>query len=128
MTELMPVEDIVSMRENTTRGQKARSTMLYEAYAPCMQAPIKEIVFNLCITNPETIQKMKRAVQTCQCMADVISRQVHQDRSNVVERVLYAEPDTTDVLGSFLNSKEFFDISRGWMKQCVRIHELGMHD
>lgn len=123
MLNVMSLEEIEAMKTTNPQSIKLRRKMLVEAYAPCIKDTIEPIITRLCLSDTASTAKMRDPQYICACLGDTVSRYIDRDHYNLIDRIIHQDPQTVDPLGTYLNSDEFFDINRGYMRRCLRVHE-----
>lgn len=106
--ERMTVEEIFSMKREKGPGRIEYNKMLTEVYAPCMQAPIEETLFNECSNDAHVKEFMLRDIPTlCRCTAMKSGSLIATSGPEIMENLLRKDPGIVDPLENILQDMGF---------------------
>lgn len=125
LVEKMSLAEIQFMEEkDSTRGKKARQRMLDDVYAPCMEYPVRDTVYERCM---EDIDFRKRAGKDadgiCSCAADTIEAYTARDSKKFLAEIMEKNPETKNPMGDFLESDLFMGLNMKWIVHCARKYQ-----
>ena len=99
-------------------GQDARNAMnklVLELYAPCMEFPIRDMVFNKC-----TKDAFQAGKQLCSCMATKMARYVSERGKGELATILNANPNVYDPLDAITSSAAYATQEKRIVLQCIQ--------
>ncbi len=115
----LSITEAKSIGQQTPEGQSARTRMLTDVYAPCMQYPVHALIYKNCISKPEVQAAAPAPEATCNCMAGGMAKYVAQYGPATIEQSVKINPDSADPLESLTNSPEFDAESRRVLMGCI---------
>ena len=120
LSEEMTPPQIKAMFEEGPAGDEARNRMLMFVYAPCMEYPVRDLITQNCMGNPEVAKTASEPTALCECLGNQMGAYMAEKGPVVIEMALRTNPDSLDPLGNFFNSYAFQAQSRQHMSDCIR--------
>jgi|GEM_PF-795651 len=119
MMETMSVEDIRSMGQENQEGRNMLNRVLLDVYAPCMSAPLAEMVSNECMLEGEMNAKGMHKIDLCHCIGEKTGAWFSGSGRDLMADVLKKNPNITDPVGPIMNSTQFKKESFANMQACL---------
>ncbi len=124
MSEEMTPDQMKAMFEEGPEGDEARSQMMAFVYAPCMEYPVRDLITQNCLGNPEVAAGSTAPKELCKCLGDKMGEFMADKGPAVIEMAMRSNPDNLDPLSNFFNSYSFQAQSSQHMAYCVKQNEL----
>lgn len=122
MQQKIQLAEMKMVYEDSAEGLWARNKVLREVYAPCIEYPARDLVYNQCENNPQIAAATTNAKPICTCLSDNVAIFIKSNAQNVIAESLRANPNTLDPLGALMNSQSFQANSQQVMLGCIKKH------
>ncbi len=122
-TEVMSASEIEEMQQPTSEGQHQRNRMLMFVYAPCIEFPTRAMIMNECMSKTQNQYMMKNQVQTCECLADGVAKDMAELAPQYIEQAIRKNPKDLDPLALLLNSDAYEKRSIYHTRVCLSKYE-----
>lgn len=119
MMKQLTVEDMRTMTQNDQNGRLALNKMLIEVYTPCMEFPVRDLVYDNCIKNRSQMSQVKNLEGLCGCMASSTAEFVAKEGPQTIQNALKSDPFISDPLGPLMSSPEFQKASQDFTMACL---------
>lgn len=124
MSETMSVEEIQTMSLNTEEGAYQRSRMTALVYVPCMEYPLRDLVYNNCASNSEVTKEFKKHKAVCSCLAGNMAKFYAEQGMQIVNaEIMKQSPAGTGIatsLNAFMGSSLFHQKSQYYSLACIQ--------
>lgn len=120
--EAMTMEELTVMYEQSQDGRNMLNKMLTEIYAPCMNFPVQDLVYDNCMKDDKLNSlnlKDPRMYELCGCMSMLSGEWFADKGGSLMASILEKDPNVTDPLGPIMDSKEFQSKSYEFMTRCM---------
>ncbi|MCB9988965.1 MAG: hypothetical protein H6868_06480 [Rhodospirillales bacterium] len=111
----MSVEELQVMAQNDQAGRNALNRMLVLVYAPCMEFPVRDLIYYRCMENKFQSQK-----GICGCLADKMAQYTAESAADKLSAVLRNSPNITDPMEPIVNSPEFAQMEKRLALSCIQ--------
>lgn len=128
ITNVMSVNEIRTMYENTPEGEFQRQRMMALVYVPCMKFPVSDMVSNNCLGQKAIREGLKKPVKVCNCLGNTMGDYVAEHGAYHARNALKdpeAGIDVQALLNKLMESAPFQDKSKQTIERCMQKHELG---
>ncbi|MCC6597300.1 MAG: hypothetical protein IT559_00735 [Alphaproteobacteria bacterium] len=125
LPEVMSVEQVQQMQEDSEEGQYQRNRMLLFVYAPCIEYPTRALILDQCLGDPQVQAGMKNFKTVCSCLADEMAAFMKEHAPGTIRNALRANQKDIDPLSTLLQSSAFDAASKSKMTECIALYELG---
>lgn len=115
MQDNLSVEDVQTMRGQDQAARDALNKMLLEVYAPCMEFPVRDLIYKRCMQND--IQSKKGI---CGCLAEKMSVYTAQTARATLGDILKTNPNITDPMDPIVNSASFERMEKQVALECIQ--------
>lgn len=119
LQEAMTVAEVKAMMTDTPEGLTQRNRMAIHVYAPCMQYPVRAMLYNNCSENKEVLGQYKNAGQICTCMADDMADFIQKNGPTMLAQNLANNPNDPDPLAQLMQGKDFQSRTQASFMACV---------
>ncbi len=119
LQESMTVAEVKAMMTDTPEGLTQRNRMAIHVYAPCMQYPVRAMLYNNCAENKEVLGQYKNASQICTCMADDMADFIQKNGPTMLAQNLANNPNDPDPLAQLMQGKDFQSRTQASFLACV---------
>lgn len=119
MMKSLTVEEMRTMTQNDEAGRLALNKMLIEVYTPCMEFPIRDLVYDNCVKNKSNVPNFKNFEGLCGCMASETAEYVAEEGPQTIRNALKDNPFITDPMGPLMSSPEFQKASQDFTMSCM---------
>ena len=119
MMKGLTVEEMRTMTQNDEAGRLALNKMLVEVYTPCMEFPIRDLVYDNCIKNQSQMASVKNLEGLCGCMASETAEYVAKEGPQTIRNALKTDPFIADPMGPLMSSPEFQKASQEFTMGCL---------
>ncbi len=119
LQEAMTVAEVKAMMTDTPEGLTQRNRMAIHVYAPCMQYPVRAMLYNNCAENKEVLGQYKNAGQICTCMADDMADFIQKNGPTMLAQNLANNPNDPDPLAQLMQGKAFQSRTQASFMACV---------
>jgi hypothetical protein len=119
LQETMTVDEVKLMMTDTPEGLAQRNRMAINVYAPCMEYPVRAMLYHNCAENKDVLSKYKNADQICTCMADDMADFTQKNGPDMLRQNLAANPNDPDPLSGLMQGKAFQDRTQASFLACV---------
>ncbi|MDP7142472.1 MAG: hypothetical protein QF692_04625 [Alphaproteobacteria bacterium] len=109
------VEDMVMMQGDSDPARKAINKMLLNVYAPCMEFPVRDLIFKRCIENEYNVQK-----DICECLANRMADYTASSARKYLSDILKNDPNITDPMGPIVNHPKFIQHEKRTALACIQ--------
>ncbi|MGB1077268.1 MAG: hypothetical protein ACPG05_03095 [Bdellovibrionales bacterium] len=112
----MMVEDLQALAKG--EGMEARQVMnkmIIKMYAPCMEFPVRDMVFQKCTKDAAQAGK-----KICGCMADKMSSYISQRAESELAGIIAQNPNVYDPLEAITSSKSYEDEEKRIVLDCIQ--------
>lgn len=115
MQENLSVEDVHTMRGNGQSARNALNDMMIKVYAPCMEFPVHDLIYNRCMK-----EEMRAKKGICGCLAGKMSAYTAQTAQETLGDVLKKNPNITDPMEPIVNSGAFARTEKKLVLECIQ--------
>lgn len=115
MQGAMSVEDMQAMGGNDQNARVAINKMLTTVYAPCMEFPVRDLIYGRC--KQDAYQAGKGI---CECLSSQMARYTAQQSQRLLGDVLRNNPNVADPMDAILSSAEFKQMEKRIVLQCIQ--------
>lgn len=115
MKKNMSVEDVQAMAKQDQTGRNALNKMLTQVYAPCMEFPVRDWVYQKC-----TQDAFQAGKQICSCMSDNMAKYVRERASQDLPTILANNPNLTDPMEAIVNSQSYEQAEKRIVLGCLQ--------
>lgn len=122
LMENLSIEDMRTMTEETQEGRNMLNKMLIEVYAPCMEFPVKDLILDQCLKDPQLRTMSKNLDGLCGCVASGTAEYIATNGPDVLRQVLAKTPNITDPLGPMMESDAFQKEVQGRTMKCLQTY------
>ena len=109
-------EDLHNMAQGTPEEKRSvMNKMLLKLYAPCMEFPVRDMVFHRC-----TKDAYQAGKQICSCMAGRMASYISKRAENELEDILKSNPNVYDPLEAITSSKSYEAEEKRVVLECIQ--------
>lgn len=119
MMESLTVEEMRTMAQEDQAGRLALNKMLVQVYTPCMEFPIRDLVYDNCIKNKPNLPQVNNLEGLCGCMASETAEYIAKEGPQTIQNALKTDPFITDPMGPLMSSPEFQKASQDFTMSCM---------
>lgn len=119
MMKSLTVEEMRTMAQNDEAGRLALNKMLVEVYTPCMEFPIRDLIYDNCIKNKASMPTIKNSEGLCGCMASETAEYAAKEGPQTIQKALKDNPFITDPMGPLMESDDFQKASQKFTMSCL---------
>ncbi len=112
MQKNISVEDMQAM---SSGDRDAANKILINVYAPCMEFPVRDLIFNKC--RKDAYQAGK---QICDCMATKVAAYTAEQAQEQLENILKYNPDVYDPMQEIIESNGFQKYEKRVVLECIQ--------
>jgi hypothetical protein len=112
MMKNLVFEDLKAMGKQDQAGRLALNKMIVGVYAPCMEFPVRSMVFNKCKTD---------IGQTgiCSCLSENMAKFTAQHARTMLPRIFAKTPNAVDPVSAMVQDPAYIAQERQIAKQCL---------
>ena len=111
----LTMEDMQAMQDPSPAGRLALNKVLLDVYAPCMEFPVRDLIYNKCMEND-----FQRKEGICSCLADKMGRYTADSAQARLKDVLAQDPNIYDPMGPIVNSPDFAQREKRLALDCIQ--------
>lgn len=101
MQKFMSLEDMKQMQDpNPQRARLSMNKVILDVYAPCMEFPVRDLLFNTC-------KKRGAPSAACDCLANEMGKYTAASAQQMLYDILQKNPNIVDPMGPIVNSPKF---------------------
>ena len=115
MQQNISVEEIQAMRGNDQRARNVINKVMLNVYAPCMEFPVRDLIYNKCREN-----KFQASQNICSCLSEEMGKFTATSAKASLGNVLASNPNITDPMGPILESPEFVNHEKRTALSCIQ--------
>jgi len=121
MMQKMTVEDVHMMAGNNQAGRLALNKMLLEVYAPCMNFPVQDMIYDECMNDEKVDMAGLNMDKTilCGCMGEKTGVWMATSGRALMSQILARTPNITDPIGPVMEDKTFRKQAYQNMMACM---------
>lgn len=119
MMKQLTVEDMRTMTQNDQAGRLALNKMLIEVYTPCMEFPVRDLIYDNCMKSKSQMGEVKNLEGLCGCMSSSTAEFVAKEGPQAIQNALKSDPFISDPLGPLMSSPEFQKASQEFTMACL---------
>lgn len=119
MMKSLTREEMQTMTQDDEAGRLALNKMLIEVYTPCMEFPIRDLVYDNCVKNKSNVPNFKNFEGLCGCMASETAEYVAKEGPQTIRNALKENPFISDPMGPLMTSPEFQKASQDFTMSCM---------
>jgi len=108
-------EDLTDLRTDDQRQRNAMNKLALELYAPCMEHPIRDMVYNKC-----TKDAYQAGQKICRCMATKMANYTATRAQAELATILKNNPNVSDPLHAITHSKAYEAQEKRIVMQCIQ--------
>lgn len=114
MQKFLTIEDMQQMSSpDPHRARMAANKILLDVYAPCMEFPVRDLLFNTC-------RKRGAPAAACECLAREMGKYTSQSAQQTLYDIIQKQPYITDPLGPIVNSPNFKAKEQAVAQECAK--------
>ncbi len=115
MMKNMSVEEVQSMAGQDQRARSSINKMLTTVYAPCMEFPVRDWVYQKC-----TNDVYQAGQKICSCMSNNMATYVRERAAADLPAILAANPSVTDPMEAIVSSPTYEQTEKRIVLGCVQ--------
>lgn len=115
MQKNMTIEDIQTMAQQSQAGRNALNRMILDVYAPCMEFPVRDLIFNNCRSNEFQVN-----AGICACLSSKMAAFTAESAQAELKQILQTTPNITDPLGPIIESPKFKQMEKRLALECIQ--------
>jgi hypothetical protein len=115
----MSVEDVQAMGQDNSNARLAFNKMMTEVYAPCMDAPAKELYYKNCVNNPQTAALAKNPQVACNCMSTEVATYLAEEGPAIFRDILARNPRIMDPMAALADDPKFQQFAQQKLLACL---------
>ncbi len=115
MQKTISVEEMKIMAQQTQNSIAIQNKVLTQVYAPCMEFPVRDLIFNKCQT--DTYQS-KQGI--CMCMSGRMATFVSTESQRLLGSILQRTPNLADPIGAIMETPEFTQKEKRIVLECIQ--------
>ncbi len=115
MQKSMSVQDVQAMALQNQTGRNALNKMLTNVYAPCMEFPIRDMVFQKC-----TKDAYQAGQKICSCLSTNMANYVKERAGAELPAILAANPNLTDPMEAIVSSPSYEQAEKRIVLGCIQ--------
>lgn len=119
-------EQIIQMFQDPPAGRVQRDMATRAAFRSCMAAPIRDAVYDTCLTTGSVRSQIDRSYEVCGCMADGMKASLLGRIGEYIDAYLrYYKGEAIDPVDWYMSSKNFEYGTAEYFEKCVYWHVYG---
>ena len=107
----LSVEDMQAMAGNDQKARLALNKMMNDVYAPCMEFPVRDLIFKSCLE--------KMSPEICRCLANNMGRYTAEKAQEFLGDILKKNPNIVDPMTPIMERPEFTRMEQQMVTECV---------
>ena len=115
MMKNMSVEEVQYMAGQNQNARNSINKMLTTVYAPCMEFPVRDWVFQKC-----TNDAYQAGQKICSCMSNNMATYVRERAAADLPAILAANPNVTDPMAAIVSSPTYEQAEKRIVLGCVQ--------
>lgn len=121
MTDVMTMEDIKRMSQQTQEGVQSFNLMMTHVYMPCIGAPVHDLLMTECLANKKIDQQGFKVDKgdLCGCISDRTGKWMADQGPAMMEIILKKNPHITDPIQPIMDSPDFRREQMDNLLRCV---------
>lgn len=114
MQKYLTMEDMQEMSNpDPQRARIAANKILLDVYAPCMEFPVRDLLFNTC-------RKRGAPAAACECLSREMGKYTAKTAQQTLYDILQKQPYITDPMGPIVNSPAFKKREQSVAQECAK--------
>lgn len=114
-TTKMSVEEFQAMARQDQSGRDATNKMILNVYAPCMEFPVRNLVFGKCQQNA-----YQAGAQICGCLANNMATYVRERAVKDLPQILAQNPNVYDPMEAIVSSPSYENMEKRIALGCIQ--------
>ena len=110
----MTLEDGMAMQSDGREQREAMNRMALNVYAPCMEHPVRGLVFSSCMKDQNL-----RKQNICACLANNMAAYIQAEGPEALQTALNENPDIEDPLETLTSSPAYGRMERRVASDCI---------
>ena len=121
MTEVMTMEDIKRMGQQTQEGIQSFNLMMTHVYMPCIGAPVHDLLMTECLADKKIDEQQFKIDKgdLCGCIAGKTGKWMADQGPAMMEIILKKNPHITDPIQPIMDSPDFRREQMDNLLRCV---------
>lgn len=120
MMSVMTDEDMAILSRDPGPGRVAYDKMLADAYAPCMEIPVREQLYGECMIDKKIQQfALRNQSALCDCMAGQTTAMLPVEAPAMIRFALKQDPKLEDIYESLHSNPEFRKLAYHNLFSCL---------
>ena len=118
----MNIEDIGAMKAEPGPGRTAYNKMMMDVYGPCLEYPIKEQLYNECMSDRKIKNFALRDQNAlCRCTSEKTALPLSTEGTEMMRTMLQRRPNLVDPMDSVLNDQGFREQAYNNLYSCLGV-------
>lgn len=111
----MSVEELSNAMADSPFGQEVRQKTTLAVYAPCMEFPVRDLIYSQCQANPQ----LAAASNVCACVSKNMAQYTAQSAQEKLGGLMKAGQDLSDPLNALMSTPEFTSQQQSIAMKCM---------
>lgn len=109
------VEDMQALGAQDGRALAAQNKMLTHVYAPCMEFPVRDLIYNKCQSD---MYQSKQGI--CSCLSNRMAQYVSTESQRLLTGILAQTPNLADPIAAITDTAEFKQKEKRIVLECIQ--------
>lgn len=115
MQKSMSVEELGNAMADSAFGKEVRQKTTLAVYAPCMEFPVRDLIYGQCQANPQ----LAAAGNVCACVSKNMAQYTAQTAQAKLGQLLTAGQDLSDPMNALMETEEFKSNQQSIAMKCM---------
>jgi len=115
MMSSLTVEDLMMVQGDGQAARNAINKMMMNVYAPCMEFPVRDLIFGRCMENEYQVEK-----GICECLANKMADYSAEKAQKYLSEILRDNPNIEDPMGPIVNHASFRQHEKRLALSCIQ--------
>jgi hypothetical protein len=121
IVEQMSLEEVNSLTLQTPEGEFQRNRILLQAYAPCMNYPVRAILGARCESDKNIQKTVPEYQKACSCMGEAMATYVSQNGASIIAKTLgQDDARASNPVSALLRDQDFQTRAQAALAECIK--------